>query len=189
MVGVDAVKGKFSKLVDVLMPPVTGEEELEDEVEVKTAQSAKDRLQAVHATDNEVREDIYQQVNGDSIHVEHPHNGSYEQALHEQQEKQNARRPHFTVHTTHAAHLSVQVYTPVNFDQVTMVADDLQDSKAVIVNYSKVKEEEQRRICDFVNGVCYVTDGCAKRISEQIVLYVPSGVDVSELEVPAPAAK
>ena len=40
--------------------------------------------------------------------------------------------------------------------------------------------EEQRRICDFVNGVCYVLDGCAKRISEQIVLYVPEGVDVDE---------
>ncbi|WP_432648473.1 cell division protein SepF, partial [Mitsuokella sp.] len=40
--------------------------------------------------------------------------------------------------------------------------------------------EEQRRICDFVNGACYIVDGCAKRISEQIVLYAPEGVDVAE---------
>lgn len=186
MVGVDAVKGKFSKLVDVLMPPVENEEELEEEAEVKSAPKAKERLQAVHEADTVVEE--YKQANGESIHVERPHAGSYEEALRNQQRQQQSHRPHLTVHTTHAAHLSVQVYTPVNFDQVTMVADDLQDSKAVIVNYSKVTEDEQRRICDFVNGVCYVTDGCAKRISEQIVLYVPSGVDVSELEVPAPAA-
>ena len=52
--------------------------------------------------------------------------------------------------------------------------------KTTQVNYEKIEAAEQRRICDFVNGVCYVLDGCAKRVTGQIVLYVPAGVDVAE---------
>ena len=63
---------------------------------------------------------------------------------------------------------------------MTAIADDLKAGKAAVVNYERIEATEQRRICDFVNGVCYVLDGCAKRISNQIVLYVPDGVDVDE---------
>ena len=79
-----------------------------------------------------------------------------------------------------APQLKVRVYVPTNFDEVTGIADDLKARMAVIVNYEKVEAEEQRRICDFVNGACYVSDGGAKRISDYIVLYVPEGIDVSE---------
>ena len=89
-------------------------------------------------------------------------------------------RPQLTVHTTKTPELKVQIYAPRNFDQVTAIADDLKVGKACVVNYEKIEADEQRRICDFVNGVCYVLDGCAKRVSGQIVLYVPNGVDVTE---------
>lgn len=42
--------------------------------------------------------------------------------------------------------------------------------KAAIVNYERVDSAEQRRIRDFVNGVCYVMNGEARRISELMVL-------------------
>lgn len=180
MVGIDAVKGKFSKIVDTLMPPL---DPPEDEVEATEEQTVKVKAQPEHKA--ETVTDIYKQANGESIRVEHPSSEDYEMP----HTRMNDHRPHLTVHTTKAARLQVQIYTPINFDQVTMIADDLQDKKAVVVNYSKVEEADQRRICDFVNGVCYVSDGCAKRISNQIVLYVPSGVDVSEVEVPEPAAE
>ena len=48
---------------------------------------------------------------------------------------------------------------------------------AVIVNYELVERAEQQRISDFVNGVCYVTDGRVEQISERIILYMPEGVD------------
>lgn len=50
------------------------------------------------------------------------------------------------------------------------------------MNYEKVDFAEQRRICDFVNGVCYVMEGEARRISETMVLYVPDGVSVAEMQ-------
>lgn len=89
-------------------------------------------------------------------------------------------RPHLTVHTTKAVKLTVQIYAPERFDEVPHIADDLKAGKAAVVNYEKVAVDEQRRLCDFVNGVCYVLDGSAKRITGKIVLYVPNGVNIEE---------
>ena len=89
-------------------------------------------------------------------------------------------RPQLTVHKSKPMELTVRLYKPTNFDQVTEVADDIKAKRAAIINYEKVDLAEQRRICDFVNGVCYVTNGDAKRISGNIVLYVPDGVDAEE---------
>ena len=75
----------------------------------------------------------------------------------------------------------MQIYVPTKFDQVADIADDLKAKHAAIVNYERVDAAEQRRICDFINGVCYVEDGEARRISDTMVLYVPSGVSVAEV--------
>ena len=73
----------------------------------------------------------------------------------------------------------MEIHVPSNFDQVARIADDLLANRAAIVNFERVDVPEQRRICDFINGVSYVLDCEARRISPIMVLYVPSGVDVS----------
>ena len=88
-------------------------------------------------------------------------------------------RPKLTVHTTKVPELSVEIHVPSNFDQVARIADDLLANRAAVVNFERIDGPEQRRICDFINGVSYVLDCEARRISDIMVLYVPSGVDVS----------
>ncbi len=88
-------------------------------------------------------------------------------------------RPSLTVVRTHD--LTMKIYAPENFDQVVGIADDILDHKAAVVNYENVNNEDQIRISDFVNGVCYVTDGSVSMISEKIFLYMPNGVESSEL--------
>jgi len=88
-------------------------------------------------------------------------------------------RPRFKARAAKPSELSVDIYVPTKFEQVTGIADDLLAKKAAIVNFERVDFAEQRRICDFVNGVCYVLDGEARRISDGMMLYVPSGVDVA----------
>lgn len=92
------------------------------------------------------------------------------------------KRPKLTVHTNKVQEMSIDIHVPQNFDQVRSVADALKESKACIVNYEKVEAPEQRRICDFLNGVCYVLEGDVRRISETMVLYVPNGVDISGVD-------
>lgn len=87
-------------------------------------------------------------------------------------------RPVLTVHTNKVPELKVMVYTPTSFDQANIIANALRNKEAVIVNYEEVDSAEQRRLCDFVNGVCYILDGGVQRISDKIVLYVPVNVDI-----------
>lgn len=173
MGGISLIKDKVMNVVDFIMPPLDEEEELGSEIS-----AAGEKAAGVHsartasASVNCFSEDL-KVSNGGTIHVERPSAApSYS--------RQSKSRPQLTVHTMKQPALKVQIYAPRNFDQVTAIADDLKAGKACVVNYEKVETEEQRRICDFVNGVCYVLDGCAKRISAQIVLYVPEGVDVAE---------
>ena len=87
-------------------------------------------------------------------------------------------RPQLSVRANQVEELAVDIYVPTAFAQVAGIADDLIAKKAAIVNYERVEGNEQRRICDFINGVCYILDGEARRISDGMVLYVPTGVNV-----------
>ena len=87
--------------------------------------------------------------------------------------------PFLTLHKAQNTDLSVKIHVPHEFGDVRRIADDLKARRAVIVNFEEVEESSQRRICDFTNGVCYMMDGQARRITETMVMYVPAGVNVT----------
>lgn len=91
-------------------------------------------------------------------------------------------RPSLKVYTQ--PNMNVLVFEPTNFNDTRIAADALKASKAVLINYEKIEQSEQVRICDFMNGACYVLDGSVKRISAKMVLYVPNGVSIEEI-IPA----
>lgn len=165
---VSTIKDKAGAVMDMLMP-------LEDN---ETETEIKDRLKAITdmpmvktaSTVDTAKSGWIKVAGGEAIPVDVP---SDEPGM-------AGPRPKFKVHTNNVPKLKVKIYAPRNFDQVAAIADDLRAGRACVVNYERVENSEQRRICDFVNGTCYVLDGCARRISDQIVLYVPRGVDVSE---------
>ena len=166
--GVGAIlEEKFSKLRDILMLIEDFGEIEEDYAEMKKTSAVKE-APAAQSYAEELKVS-----NGGTVRFDRSgyQTGSYQH--HE------SNRPQLTVHTTKTSELKVQIYAPSTFDQVAAISDDLKAGKACVVNYEKVEDAEQRRICDFVNGTCYVLDGCAKRISGKIVLYVPQGVDVT----------
>ena len=150
------MKDIFKKLTDILMP--IEEEEVVNEVKESVA-----RQEQAEVVEKKV-------VNGESIVYAAP------------VRKAMPARPQLTVHTTKIPELKVLVYVPTDFDQVTAIADDLKAKRAAVVNYEHVDLGEQRRICDFINGVCYVLNGEARRISDSMVLYVPEGVSVAEVK-------
>lgn len=80
---------------------------------------------------------------------------------------------------------SVKIYHSVNGSQVCAVADDILSRKAAVVNYEALDDEEQRRICDFINGVCYASDGSVRMISDRIFLYVPAGINSEDIAMAA----
>lgn len=88
-------------------------------------------------------------------------------------------KPKFSVYSGDSSDLSIKIYVPHEFGDVRRIADDLKAKRAVIINFEEVESAEQRRICDFANGVCYVMDGQARRVSDYMVMYVPAGVSVA----------
>lgn len=148
---------KLSKLIDLGEDDEFEDEEfdeIEEEEEIATAQTAAPKVAPVAAATQKSSHTV-------------------------QQKTATAARPKLTVHTTKTPELAMEIHVPSNFDQVARIADDLLANRAAVVNYERVDVPEQRRICDFINGVSYVLDCEARRISELMVLYVPSGVDVT----------
>ncbi|WP_324717647.1 cell division protein SepF [Carboxydochorda subterranea] len=73
------------------------------------------------------------------------------------------------------------VSEPAAFDDVQAIAVHLRSQRPVVVSLRAADRETARRIVDFLSGVVFALDGSMRRISEDIVLCAPGGVDV-ELE-------
>ncbi len=167
-------------LTNILMPPV-------EEPAVHTESDKKEEPDRGRMVDREIYDN--RKASGGSFPYEPTTMASYQPKtppLHRSSRPQTnikqPERPHLTVHTTQIPSLNVKIYVPRVFDQVQEIADDLKAGKAVLVNYERVEQEEQRRICDFINGVCYIVNGEVKRVSTSMVLYAPDGVNVYEAE-------
>ena len=96
-----------------------------------------------------------------------------------------AKRPNLTLHTNNSvktSELKIKIFVPQRFDDVREIADVLKAKNAVVVNYERVELPEQQRICDFLNGVCYVQDGFLHRVSNTMVIYAPKGVEIDEMK-------
>ena len=96
------------------------------------------------------------------------------------EEPEKTERPVLKVYSNKAPELELLVFEPAGFEQGNIIADRLKAKEAVIVNYEFVNGAEQQRLCDFVNGVCYVLEGSVQRISDYSVLYTPKNVDINK---------
>ncbi|MBR3624135.1 MAG: cell division protein SepF [Selenomonadaceae bacterium] len=175
--------GMFEKLKDWLMPPEI-EEEYEEEEEEKAAQKPAKKVEAKTAR---IREEAVEAVAvnaspSNSVASRSRFTTTSVRDFNVEQSASAGNLSNFTYKNkkTNAPSLNVEVYAPKNFDQVRSIGDQLKRKNAVVVNYEMLGIPDQRRICDFLNGLIYVLDGDVKRISNNIVLYVPEGVTVSE---------
>ena len=90
------------------------------------------------------------------------------------------RRAQFRVHSQNPAALKVFVATPAEFDDVKLCADYLKANVVVLINYADVDSAVQQRIGDFLNGLITVTGGACQRVTDTVVLYAPTHVDINK---------
>ena len=176
----------FKKITDFIMPlePIEEEEteeiiEKKSEKKVEPAKSEPQRSEepsevlkeSVSAREPMVEVGRMRTAEGGSVAF----GGMKYTAYAQKEEPVIAMKPQLTV--VKGSGISVRINKPAKFEEVRIIADDLLKKNVVIVNYELVDKDEQVRISDFVNGVCYVTDGHVNPISEKIILYTPNGVD------------
>lgn len=165
----------FEKLKDWLMPPE--EDEYEEEIS-EVVEKKANKVETLRSV-NEKEEKIA--VNGTvPKYTSNSRFANTTPSMDFNAESLN-ERPKFKLHTANTPSLKMEVHVPQNFDHVRAIGDELKKKNAVIVNYEMLGVHDQIRICDFLNGLTYVLDGDVKRISSHIVLYVPDGVDISDM--------
>lgn len=62
----------------------------------------------------------------------------------------------------------VDILTPKHFNDVKLLADELNKNKVVLVDLSQLSKEDKRRVIDFVSGVIYINNGSQKKLEKEI---------------------
>ena len=74
--------------------------------------------------------------------------------------------------------LQVVLVKPDRFDEVTSIADHLNEGKTVVLNLEENARDVSRRIVDFLSGVAYANGGNMRKVAKNTFIIVARGVDV-----------
>ncbi|MFC2315554.1 MAG: cell division protein SepF [Selenomonas massiliensis] len=167
---ISRMKNMTSRVVDSFIP-IADDEEYEEEQEQRE-QTAKAETQRTASVEQR------RVANGGTVSFSTATYGA----------SSSARTPStgdggtpLTVHTTKVSELKVRIHRPRRYDDVGVAVTQLKQGIAVTVNFDCLNEADRRRVCDFLNGACYVLHGTARVVSSTIILYAPKGVDVTEM--------
>lgn len=75
-------------------------------------------------------------------------------------------------------HMQVVLVKPDRFEDVTSIADHLNDKKTVVLNLEAANRDVSRRIIDFLSGVAYANKGNIRKVANSTFIIVPFDVDV-----------
>ncbi|MBP2649719.1 MAG: sepF 1 [Firmicutes bacterium] len=94
--------------------------------------------------------------------------------------KASDRRAQLKVHEGTTPTLKVYVTYPKVFDDVRVCADYLNSNMSVIVNFESTDSCTKQRICDFLEGVTFVTGGSNQKVSDGVTLFASARVDITQ---------
>ena len=74
--------------------------------------------------------------------------------------------------------MQVVLVKPDRFEDVTAIADHLNEKKTVVLNLEVANRDVSRRIIDFLSGVAYANHGNMRKVANSTFIIVPTSVDV-----------
>ena len=80
--------------------------------------------------------------------------------------------------TAAAPQLQVVLVKPDRFEDVTSIADHLNEKKTVVLNLEAANRDVSRRIIDFLSGVAYANHGNIRKVANSTFIIVAHNVDV-----------
>lgn len=83
-----------------------------------------------------------------------------------------------TISYSQQGSMQVVLVKPERFDEVTTIADHLNDGKTVVLNLEECQREVSRRVVDFLSGVAYANGGNMRKVAKNTFIVVARGVDV-----------
>ena len=82
------------------------------------------------------------------------------------------------VNLNNGAQIQVILVRPERFDQVSEIADNLRDKRAIVLNLESTNKDVARRLVDFLSGCAYALDGKIKKIAISTYIITPYNVDI-----------
>ncbi|MQS74945.1 cell division protein SepF [Companilactobacillus halodurans] len=76
------------------------------------------------------------------------------------------------------ANSKIAIYQPRVYSDAKVIAKQLLNNKAVIVNFANVNDEQSKRIVDFLTGSIFALNGEIKRVGEKIFLCTPPKFEI-----------
>ena len=76
--------------------------------------------------------------------------------------------------------LDILVRTPRAYEDAVAYADRLIEGCAIMLDFTEVDKETRNRIFDYMCGVSYIVNASISKVSESILMYAPSHVDVDK---------
>lgn len=74
--------------------------------------------------------------------------------------------------------MQVVLVKPERYEDVTSIADHMNEKKTVVLNLEAADKDSARRIIDFLSGAAYANHGNIRKVSKGTFLIVPNGVDM-----------
>ena len=74
---------------------------------------------------------------------------------------------------------SVVIRHPADVAEAAKICDILRDDKICIIDLTGMERSMAQRIADFLGGACYALDGTVQRVSKDIFILAPVGINVS----------
>ena len=74
--------------------------------------------------------------------------------------------------------MQVVLVKPDRFEDVSSIADHLNEKKTVVLNLEACERDVSRRIIDFLSGVAYANHGNIRKVAVCTFIIVPTDVDV-----------
>ena len=72
----------------------------------------------------------------------------------------------------------VIIFEPKNFDEASNVVTSLDSGKVVIVNLSKIDNDQAQRAIDFIAGATFGMKGNQDTIGERIFIFTPASIEI-----------
>ena len=72
----------------------------------------------------------------------------------------------------------IAIYQPRVYSDAKVIAKQLLNNKAVIVNFTNVNDQQSKRIVDFLTGAIYAINGEIKRVGDKIFLCTPPKFEI-----------
>ena len=72
----------------------------------------------------------------------------------------------------------IAIYQPRVYADAKVVAKQLLNNKAVIVNFNNINDDSAKRIVDFLTGAIFALNGEIKRVGDKIFLCTPPKFEI-----------